>query len=164
MKLVWKVLIVLCVFVLTIIAICLILFRKPIFGGYIKQPFKNVWEDHNKKGERYKDVLLKMLSDMNSVFKKHDIKYIYTFGNLLGIMRHEEGLIPYDDDVDIAVSEEDYHKIKHLVGEFKELGIGVDTQNFLFMQVVKLYDLSEKPIFPFVWKFSWPFIDVFYYK
>jgi len=64
-----------------------------------------------------KHILLDMLTDIDSAFKKHNIRYTLMFGTLLGAVRHG-GFIPWDDDIDIAVPRKDYN---HLLEHFTEI-------------------------------------------
>lgn len=162
MRLLWKITIASIILIIVIVIIILAVFRRMIFGGHIQQPFRNVWEDTNRYGKKYKDIILQMIVDMNKIFEKHNIHYFFMFGNLIGVARHG-GLIPWDDDVDIVVSKSAYDMLMKLKPEFEKVGIGIEKMNMVAVEVIKLYALSEKSIMPLVWKFSWPFIDVFYY-
>ncbi|PIE81085.1 MAG: lipopolysaccharide cholinephosphotransferase, partial [Candidatus Delongbacteria bacterium] len=51
------------------------------------------------------EVAKKMLVDSTNILEENNIKYILEAGTLLGIVR-ENRLLPWDNDIDITVTEE----------------------------------------------------------
>ena len=64
--------------------------------------------------EEYKEVLLSILTRIDSICRKNDIKYMLAYGTLLGAVRHK-GFIPWDDDVDIVMFPDDYIKLREII-------------------------------------------------
>lgn len=64
-----------------------------------------------KKGQ---SIMTKMLKDFDSICRDNNIKYWCGAGTLLGIKRHK-GWIPYDGDIDIAMTIDEYKKLKKII-------------------------------------------------
>ncbi len=54
-------------------------------------------------------VLLEMLKMIDQICRKYNIPYFLNGGSALGAVRHQ-GFIPWDDDADIAMMEQDYRR------------------------------------------------------
>lgn len=69
--------------------------------------------------EERKKISLEILLQIDSICRKHSLKYFLAYGSLIGAIRHK-GFIPWDDDIDIWMPYEDYkifeNKIKDLEG------------------------------------------------
>ena len=53
---------------------------------------------------------VKMLVKLDEICRKHDIQYWIAYGTLIGAIRHH-GFIPWDDDLDVCMMREDFHKL-----------------------------------------------------
>lgn len=59
--------------------------------------------------EQHQQILYEILYMVDDFCKAHDIPYFLVGGSLLGAVRHQ-GIIPWDDDVDIAMTRENYER------------------------------------------------------
>jgi hypothetical protein len=59
---------------------------------------------------KLREVELELLEAFINVCRKHDLKWYIMFGTLLGAMRND-GFLPWDDDIDVAMPLEDYKKL-----------------------------------------------------
>ena len=62
-----------------------------------------------------------------NICRKHDLRWFLTEGSLLGAVRHG-GMIPWDDDIDVALFREDYEKFLRAVRD--ELPEGYSCRNY----------------------------------
>ena len=59
---------------------------------------------------RLQETLYEMLEKICFVLNKYNIDYMLSGGTLLGAVRHN-GFIPWDDDIDIMMTRENYVKL-----------------------------------------------------
>lgn len=57
--------------------------------------------------KRVQEIDYELLCAVDDICKRHNIQYCLMFGALLGAVRHKEQ-IPWDDDIDIAMTRENY--------------------------------------------------------
>lgn len=86
--------------------------------------------------EKAHKILTILLEEFDRVCQKYDVKYYLICGSLLGAVRHH-GFIPWDDDVDVAMTREDFEKVKK---HFREEW---NNENFMFVN----YDDLGKGVF-----------------
>lgn len=59
--------------------------------------------------KRLQAVELEILSDFDRLCRKHEIDYFIAGGTAIGAVRHQ-GFIPWDDDIDVGLTRENYDK------------------------------------------------------
>lgn len=89
------------------------------------------------------DIELSALQFIDTVCRKHGIRYFLAGGTLLGAVRHQ-GFIPWDNDVDLAMPRKDYEEFIRVVEqEYTDTPYRIariTDDNDYFYGYAKLYD------------------------
>lgn len=64
--------------------------------------------------DEVRSIQLELLSQFEEFCKQQQIQYFAFAGTLLGTIRHK-GFIPWDNDIDVAVSRNDYEKMQRIL-------------------------------------------------
>jgi lipopolysaccharide cholinephosphotransferase len=106
------------------------------------------------------DLLYRTYALVGQCLDKHNIPYFMIGGTLLGAMRHG-GVIPWDDDGDLAVDIRHFPKLRQVVvEELASLGIGC---SFGRMGNLKLFSIEGRPLMSEgnIGRPRYPIVDIF---
>ena len=101
-----------------------------------------------------------LVTKLDNILNHHQIPYWGISGTLLGAIRHQ-GMIPWDDDIDIIIPYQSRFQLEQLQSVFLEQGFGlVNFANYMY----KIFPINGDPILndngtKFPWKY--PFVDIF---
>lgn len=62
------------------------------------------------------EILVKLMKEFDRVCIENKLHYYIICGSLIGVIRHKD-MIPWDDDIDIAMPRADYKKLKKIAGK-----------------------------------------------
>ena len=127
--------------------------RKTVKGD-INNCYENVMSSEEE------DILNELINIWDKVSKKLDIRWSVCAGSYIGLMRNK-GRIPWDDDFDITIMEEDLHKLKGIRKVLSKYNVSVAT----FWGGYKIFFNDHRGIQKFKnrrrIRWNWPFIDIF---
>lgn len=76
--------------------------------------------NEKKTVKTIQEILLKMTAELDRVCQKYNLRYYAICGTLIGALRHHD-IIPWDDDLDVAMPREDFNKLREVVkNEWKD--------------------------------------------
>ncbi len=95
------------------------------------------------KSKTHNQILIELLDEFVRVCKQYNLRYYLEGGSILGAVRHQ-GMIPWDDDVDVSMPRKDYETLRHLGnvwGDHYRLGDYETTPGYTY-DFLKLEDLN----------------------
>lgn len=115
--------------------------------------------------KKIQDLTLNTLKTFISICEKYELRYYFTGGALIGVLRHQ-GFIPWDDDIDIGMPRKDFDKFHEIIKKDMPEGYGICNRftdknwHFALSQFIDLeseieINLAEQPRKAHVW------IDIF---
>lgn len=92
--------------------------------------------------QEQKTIMLNILGHIDRICRDNSIKYSLIGGSLIGVVRHK-GYIPWDDDIDIVLTKENYGKLKKILdqetGRYQTLKYGHGGERYIFTKFVDTY-------------------------
>ncbi len=115
--------------------------------------------------KEHKKRMLEMLAEFNNYCIKNDIKYTLIGGSLIGAIRNN-GIIPWDDDIDIILMPEEYKKLEKSIKNepFSFRIIGYNNFEDYYNPAFKIIDDRTYVIEDGIEKKYGAFIDIFRYN
>mgnify|MGYP000923539667 FL=1 len=97
--------------------------------------------------EEAKKIELDILDFIDSFCKENGINYCINYGTLIGAIRHK-GFIPWDDDIDLSMTRENYERFIQLFSEKQSIYqiLSLETDNQYFNNFIKIVDPTTKII------------------
>ncbi|MDO4813707.1 MAG: LicD family protein [Gemella sp.] len=115
--------------------------------------------------DEIKKIELEILRHIDKFCKENGIEYFLNYGTLLGAIRHG-GFIPWDDDLDISMTRENYEKFIKLYKEknsSKYEILSYETDKNYFNTFIKIHDTDTHLVYTNLTKSynSGIFVDIF---
>ncbi|KHO03969.1 hypothetical protein JS61_01335 [Rickettsia felis] len=116
-----------------IIGLILIIFAGIFFYAYILEHdwrYVTLRDEQVKKyriSEEKAIALYQLMKDTHELLGKNNINYWIEGGTLLGAVRHQ-GIIPFDDDLDIGIMHEEEIHLQQILPQFEQLGYTVSYE------------------------------------
>ena len=95
--------------------------------------------------EEAKQIELDILAFIDSFCKQHGIDYFINYGTLIGAIRHK-GFIPWDDDIDLSMTRENYERFIQLfhLEQSKYKILALETNDRYYNNFIKVIDSTTK--------------------
>ncbi len=90
-------------------------YRPMIYKNDISllEEFAIISKEESEYLEKSHKILIKLMEEFDRVCTENGIHYYIICGSLIGVIRHHD-IIPWDDDIDIAIPRDDFNKLKRI--------------------------------------------------
>ena len=151
---------------IALLAIAVVVGRKT---NYMACEFRRECFAQNLN-KREHALLARLVKTTGFILDAHDIPWIPVAGNLLAVYRHNRMIIPWDDDYDMTIRNEDAPRaLKALLEQLPSIGATVTKigkTNKGWGMLYKVHFERGGPPRPGIRRFegrqyTWPFVDIF---
>lgn len=80
--------------------------------------------EKNNSNKIVQELTLSVLRKYISICESNNLRYFFTGGALIGVLRHK-GFIPWDDDIDVGMPRKDYDRFLDIVQHNMPQGYGI---------------------------------------
>ena len=97
-----------------------------------------------------KEIELAILLQVDKFCKANNLQYFLAYGTLIGAVRHN-GFIPWDDDIDIVMSRDDYNWMIHNYnkmnpnGRYRLISPFMPESKHSFVKIIDTYTVKTEP-------------------
>ncbi len=107
----------------------------------------SIYENDSQFLDDLHKIQVKLLAAFAECCNRHDIQWWIDFGTLLGAIRHEGKFIPWDDDLDVSMTREDYRRFLEVAHELPSdifvQTAATDPHYDIYMVEAKLRDCNS---------------------
>ena len=96
--------------------------------------------------EESKLIMLDTLKSIDKCCRDNDIKYSLSWGTMIGAIRHH-GFVPWDDDIDLMMSREDYNRFLRLYNDSRFSVYTPHKDENCIQLLTKVYRKDTKIVF-----------------
>lgn len=138
-----------------------------MLDGFIQNDLRARYNPDGSVLRQHQMRILDILTEVDKICRRHNLKYWMCSGTLLGAVRHG-GFIPWDDDIDIEMEISDYKKLLEILPMELPDGLALQTNDtdpgyfFTFAKVRDLHShLVEYGNYDRIFKYQGVYIDIF---
>lgn len=116
--------------------------------------------------EEIKKIQIEMLAYIDKICQENNIKYTLVGGSLIGAIRHK-GMIPWDDDIDIALTYDEFNKLTAILrnsnSDYQLLNHDINKDFYMpFNKLVYTKTVLQEQGFDYISGYG-VFVDIFCY-
>ena len=80
--------------------------------------------EEKNDNRKIQELTISLLNEFIKLCEENDLRYYFTGGSLIGVLRHK-GFIPWDDDIDVGMPRKDYDRFLEVLKKTMPDGYGI---------------------------------------